>query len=277
MSHYSYAQRASATRWLRSATTHNPGARRHRTMERVTPSESRSMACSSAPERVPGRRQLAGARLPGRGRHAAVHGAPDGAVADRRRRQPLRRPGRLVGPDAAGPRAPRGRRGRADAAVQRGTSFGTPSEPEVELAEEIVGAYAGRPGAAGVVRDRGDDVGDPAGPRVHRPRPRREVRRLLPRPRRRAAGRGRLGRRDVRPAGHARVSRRTSRPTRSCCRTTTALRSRPRSPTYGDQIACLITEAAPGNMGVVPPEPGFNALPGRDLPRATARCSSATR
>ena len=28
---------------------------------------------------------------------------------------------------------------------------------------------------------------------------------------------------------------------------------------YGDQIACLITEAAPGNMGVVPPEPGFNA------------------
>jgi glutamate-1-semialdehyde 2,1-aminomutase len=28
---------------------------------------------------------------------------------------------------------------------------------------------------------------------------------------------------------------------------------------YGDQIGCLITEAAPGNMGVVPPEPGFNA------------------
>ena len=28
---------------------------------------------------------------------------------------------------------------------------------------------------------------------------------------------------------------------------------------YGDRIACLITEAAPGNMGVVPPRPGFNA------------------
>ncbi|GAA1135390.1 glutamate-1-semialdehyde 2,1-aminomutase [Nocardioides aquiterrae] len=27
---------------------------------------------------------------------------------------------------------------------------------------------------------------------------------------------------------------------------------------HGDRIACLITEAAPGNMGVVPPEPGFN-------------------
>lgn len=30
--------------------------------------------------------------------------------------------------------------------------------------------------------------------------------------------------------------------------------------TYGDRIAALITEAAPGNMGVVPPEPGFNAF-----------------
>ncbi|MGL5810182.1 MAG: glutamate-1-semialdehyde 2,1-aminomutase [Nocardioides sp.] len=29
---------------------------------------------------------------------------------------------------------------------------------------------------------------------------------------------------------------------------------------YGDRIAALITEAAPGNMGVVPPAPGFNAF-----------------
>ncbi len=29
---------------------------------------------------------------------------------------------------------------------------------------------------------------------------------------------------------------------------------------YPDRIACLITEAAPGNMGVVPPEPGFNGF-----------------
>jgi glutamate-1-semialdehyde 2,1-aminomutase len=28
----------------------------------------------------------------------------------------------------------------------------------------------------------------------------------------------------------------------------------------GDEIACLVTEAAPGNMGVVPPAPGFNRL-----------------
>ncbi|MEO3811264.1 glutamate-1-semialdehyde 2,1-aminomutase [Sphaerisporangium sp. B11E5] len=30
--------------------------------------------------------------------------------------------------------------------------------------------------------------------------------------------------------------------------------------THGDQIACVITEACPANMGVVPPRPGFNAL-----------------
>ena len=29
---------------------------------------------------------------------------------------------------------------------------------------------------------------------------------------------------------------------------------------HGEHIACLITEAAPGNMGVVPPLPGFNAF-----------------
>jgi glutamate-1-semialdehyde 2,1-aminomutase len=27
---------------------------------------------------------------------------------------------------------------------------------------------------------------------------------------------------------------------------------------HGDRVACLVTEAAPGNMGLVPPEPGFN-------------------
>ena len=45
----------------------------------------------------------------------------------------------------------------------------------------------------------------------------------------------------------------------------------------GAEIACLITEASPGNMGVVPPEPGFNAFLAADLPGRTARCSSPTR
>jgi glutamate-1-semialdehyde 2,1-aminomutase len=29
---------------------------------------------------------------------------------------------------------------------------------------------------------------------------------------------------------------------------------------HGDRIACLVTEAAPGNMGMVPPAPGFNGF-----------------
>ena len=40
----------------------------------------------------------------------------------------------------------------------------------------------------------------------------------------------------------------------------------------GGEIACVITEAAPGNMGVVAPLPGFNAGLRGALPRHTARC-----
>ena len=42
---------------------------------------------------------------------------------------------------------------------------------------------------------------------------------------------------------------------------------------HGDRIACLITEAAPGNMGVVPPEPGFNGFLAATCAASTARCS----
>ncbi len=45
---------------------------------------------------------------------------------------------------------------------------------------------------------------------------------------------------------------------------------------HGPEIACLITEACPANMGVVPPEPGFNELLAGSVP-STARCSSWTR
>ena len=36
---------------------------------------------------------------------------------------------------------------------------------------------------------------------------------------------------------------------------------------HGDEIACVITEAAAGNMGAVAPVEGFNAAPRRALPR----------
>src|SRR5690606_1626734 len=44
---------------------------------------------------------------------------------------------------------------------------------------------------------------------------------------------------------------------------------------HGDRIACLITEAAPGNMGIVPPEPGFNAFLAETCRRPGARLASA--
>ena len=147
-----------------------------------------------------GRGELAGARVPGRRRHAPVHGQ------------------RLAGPTSPTPTAAststwsaRGARsilGHAHPAVvqavaarrPRGTSFGTPTAGEVELAEEIVRpGRPGRAGAAGQLRHRGDHERDPAGPRLHRPRQGGEVRRLLSRPRRRAAGQRRSA--ASRPSG----------------------------------------------------------------------------
>ncbi len=40
---------------------------------------------------------------------------------------------------------------------------------------------------------------------------------------------------------------------------------------HGEQIACVITEASPGNMGTVPPLPGFTAALRRSPP-PMARC-----
>ena len=83
----------------------------------------------------------------------------------------------------------------------------------------------------------------------------RQVRRLLPRPRRRAARLGRQRPGDLRAAGQPRRHRRLRR------RHHRRPLQRPAPPLeavfaeHGDQIACVITEAAPGNMGVVPPCP----------------------
>ena len=89
------------------------------------------------------------------------------------------------------------------AAVARGTSFGTPSAAGGRAGRGDRGAHPGRPGPARVVRHRGHHVGHPAGSRIHRPRPRGEVRRLLPRPRRLAARCRRLGAGDLRHPRHA--------------------------------------------------------------------------
>jgi glutamate-1-semialdehyde 2,1-aminomutase len=145
------------------------------------------------------------------------------------------------------------------AAVARGTSYGTPTEPEVELAEEIVDR-------APVERVRFVSSGTEATMSAIR------------------LARGFTGRDVVvKFAGcyHGHVDSLLASAGSGLA--TFAVPGTPGVPEsstaltlvipyndrtavervfaeHGSRIACLITEAAPGNMGVVPPEPGFNAF-----------------
>ena len=90
------------------------------------------------------------------------------------------------------------------AAAAAGTSFGAPTEAELELAELVVDALP----SVEMVRfvNSGTEGGDEcaaAGASGDRARPDREVRGLLPRPRGRATRRCRLGGRDTGVAGLA--------------------------------------------------------------------------
>ena len=165
--------------------------------------------------------------------------------------------------------------GRRRAAARR---FGTPTEGEVELAEEIVARVepveqvrlvsSGTEATMTAIRLARGFTGRDQG---------REVRRLLPRPRRRAARRGRLRRRDLRaartpPASPARTPADTIvLPYNDLDAVEAAFAA------HGGEIACVITEAAAGNMGVVPPLPGLQRRPAPSCAARTARCSSATR
>lgn len=143
------------------------------------------------------------------------------------------------------------------AAVARGTSYGTPTEPEVELAEEIVARTP-------VDRVRFVSSGTEATMSAIR------------------LARGFTGRDVVvKFAGcyHGHVDPLLASAGSGLA--TFAVPGTPGVPTssteltlvlpyndraavekvfaeHGERIACLVTEAAPGNMGVVPPEPGFN-------------------
>ena len=145
------------------------------------------------------------------------------------------------------------------AAVQRGTSFGTPSTPEVELAEEIIArtpvdqvrlVSSGTEATMSAVRlARGftgrDRVVKFSGC-YHG-----HVDALLA-----EAGSGvvTLGIPGT-PGVPAHVTADTMVvPYNDRAAVTAAFEA------FGDSIAAVITEAAPGNMGVISPEPGFNAF-----------------
>ena len=84
-----------------------------------------------------------------------------------------------------------------------------------------------------------------------------QVRRRLPRPRRRAARPGRLGARDARDPVQPRRARRGRRRHPGVPSTTTSTACARLAERHGDDLAAIIVEPVAGNMGVVPPAPGF--------------------
>jgi glutamate-1-semialdehyde 2,1-aminomutase len=157
-------------------------------------------------------------------------------------------------------------------AVGRGTSYGTPTVPEVELAEEIVArtpvekvrfVSSGTEATMSAIRlargVTGRDLVVKFAGCYHG-----HVDALLA-----EAGSGLVTLRDassLSSSGQALSVPGTPGVPASAAGETLVLPYNDRAAVekafaeHGDAIACLITEAAPGNMGVVPPEAGFNGF-----------------
>ena len=121
----------------------------------------------------------------GVGGQPLVHRPRRRAVPLRPRRQPLPRLHRLVGAADPRPRPPARRRGRRPRPCATAPASAPRPSARRELAELIIDAVPSIEMVRMVSqRHRGVDERHPPGPRLHRPRRHRQVRRLLPRPRR---------------------------------------------------------------------------------------------
>ena len=200
----------------------------------------------------------------------------DGAVHRGRQRQPVCRLGDVLGAAALRSRRPETLAAVAEA-LQRGTTFGAPTEGEVELAAEIVDAVP----SVEMVRlvSSGTEAAMSA-VRLARAATRRD--RLikfagqLPRPRRRAARERRLGPDDARDSVDARRSDGRRRATRSCCRTTTSTRSRRPLPSTAKGSPRSSSSRSPATWASFLPRPGSSRRCGCCAMHA-GRCSSSTR
>ncbi len=160
------------------------------------------------------------------------------------------------------------------AAAEMGTSFGAPTELELELARELVrGRPLARAGAVRLVRHRGGHERAAPGPRAHRPQ-----RRSSSSP---AATTATPTRCWLRPAPALRrsasrpapASPRPWPPTRSSAGTTTWTACAPLAERHGDDLAAVIVEPVAGNMGVVSARSRASSRACGRSATAPARCS----
>ena len=162
------------------------------------------------------------------------------------------------GPMILGPRPSRGPRGGRRGAGARARASARRRVREIEIAEAgRRGGPVDREGPVRLVGDRGGDVGRAGGAGRHRPRQDHQDGRALSRARRCPARPGRLGRDDAR---HAEQPRRDRRGRAGHDPLPVQRRRRP-WPTlferFPGQIAAVLLEPIAGNMGLVPPEPGY--------------------
>ena len=163
------------------------------------------------------------------------------------------------------------------AAAREGTSFGAATEREVELAAEIVDAVPSVERVRLVSSGhRGVDERDPARARLHAAATACSSSRAAT-----TATSMRCSPRPARASRRSASRRRSGVPGSVTAHTIVAPYNDAEAAAaavaeYGEGLACIIVEPVAGNMGVVPPAPGFLQCCASSATRP-ARCSSSTR